>query len=123
MKTLVINIAILMTIAASIYLVATYHSDSIFDRMEHVLRGSQKILRGSRISLIAPDDNNDAKISLIYTLAPAVVYTNKELDTNFCLLPLNFSDSGKNAILKNRQILWQNKDDEYLYIISKHARQ
>gem|GEM_PF-4631386 len=121
MKTLVINILISLTIATSVYLVEAYHSDSEFDKMEVALKGAQQILKGSKISLAAQGINDEAKIALTYALAPTVVYNDREMDTSIHLLNVRVSDSEKNVLLKNRNIIWQSRDDEYQYVISKRA--
>jgi len=121
LKTLVINILISLTIATSVYLVEAYHSDSEFDKMEVALKGAQQILKGSKISLAAQGINDEAKIALTYALAPTVVYNDREMDTSIHLLNVRVSDSEKNVLLKNRNIIWQSRDDEYQYVISKRA--
>jgi hypothetical protein len=121
LKTLVINILIALTIAISVYLVQAYHSDSEFDKMEVALKDAQVILKRSRISLTAPGINDEAKIALTYALAPTVVYNDREMDTSIHLLNAHVSDSEKNVLLKNCNIIWQNRDDEYQYVISKRA--
>jgi hypothetical protein len=126
MKSWVINILLLVSVAAAVYFFTVkFDKPTDEDKLKAGLLGMQPYLSpGSHIMFRS--DAPDAALNMIYTnyfLAPAHFDPKacSTCDTIFLLLQLNSKDSASLALMRGAPVLWQNKDDRFQYILIRHS--
>lgn len=122
MKALVTNSIILasVVIATAMYITKTAKQTDDIDRIEQGLSGLKTISLPSSIGFKTEANNDEAFIHARLALAPLHLSykENGMKDTILLIQTINNTDSNLTHYTHSRNILWQNKDDKYLYSLS-----
>ena len=121
MKPWAVNIVLLLSVIAAIYFYRVKFSGlTNEDRIKNGLEGVKKYLPANSHIVIKCDMPDGTFSSLAaYFLVPAKPIPPSKTggDTILILQPLNSTDSASAALINNSKVLWQNKDDKYVYFL------
>lgn len=128
MKSWIVNISLLMAVCCSTWLFTKkFARPTIEDDLISSLSGARKYLPpGSSfriVNLVPGETTNQHRRFFFpdfinYALAPARVKISiGNTDTILVLLPATAAGSMKDSVIKNANIIWENTDSNYHYIL------
>jgi len=89
------------------------------DKIKQGLSGISPYIRPEiTIGLKITPPDVELSTQIAYLLAPVPLYFGL-MDTTLFLIPLKTTDTTTLLLLKQKMIIWQNKDDQYLYILAR----